>query len=68
MRYLYFLYLMVCCLFIIPVFSQIPANPLLIHSNDPIPFDQVDAKMIREAVAQTMRVSDKRVKKIVAGA
>ncbi len=47
--------------------SQVSANPLLIHSNEPIPFDKIDAKMIRDAVAQVIQLADKRVKLIIAG-
>ena len=52
----------------ISAYSQTPpTNPLLIHSNNPIAFDKVDAKVIREAVDRTIRLSDSRVKSIVAG-
>jgi thimet oligopeptidase len=55
--------------FIAPAFSQGPAssNPLLIHSNNPIAWDKVNAKVIRNAVAQVIRLSDLRVKNIVSG-
>ncbi len=42
-------------------------NPLLIHSNSPIDFNRVNAKNIREAVAQIIDLSNKRVSKIIAG-
>jgi thimet oligopeptidase len=42
-------------------------NPLLIHSNSPIEFNQVNAKIIREAVTQITDLSNKRVNKITAG-
>jgi thimet oligopeptidase len=50
-----------------PVLSQKPSNPLLIHSNEPIPFDLVDAKMIRDAVNTAIHSSVERVRKIIAG-
>ena len=50
------------------VFSQAQSlNPLLVHSNNPIAFDKVDAKIVREAVAQIIDISNKRVNKIIAG-
>jgi len=42
-------------------------NLLLIHSNEPIQFDKVNAVVISDAVKEIMRVSDIRVKKIIAG-
>jgi len=41
-------------------------NPLLIHSNQPIAFDQVNAKVVREAAASVILLSDRRVKIITA--
>jgi thimet oligopeptidase len=67
MRLLRFSFLLIGSLAILPGFSQTPSNPLLIHSNDPIPFDRVDAKMIRDAVTRTIQLSDNRVQKIIAG-
>ena len=48
-------------------FSQIsPANnPLLVHSNDPILFSDVNALTIKQAVTQIINTSDNRVKKII---
>jgi thimet oligopeptidase len=40
-------------------------NPLLIHSNEPIPFDKVDKTVVRDAVKTVMQMSDDRVKAIV---
>jgi len=51
-----------------PVFSQNSStNLLLIHSNNPIAFDKVDAKVVRESVDQLIHLSDNRVQKIVSG-
>jgi thimet oligopeptidase len=48
--------------------GQTPSNnPLLIHSNDPIAWDNVDAKSIRESVDQVIHLCDSRVKMIVSG-
>jgi thimet oligopeptidase len=44
-----------------------PLNPLLIHSNQPIAFDKVDAKLIRESVEKTIQLSNGLVNKIIAG-
>ena len=54
---------------IIPVAGQppVPTNPLLIHSNNPIAFDKVNADIIRDAVGQVIKMTDGRVKKIVSG-
>ena len=43
------------------------ANPLLVHSNSPIEFNRVNAKVIREAVGQIIHLSNIRVAKIIAG-
>jgi len=69
MRYLTYGFLILLCIALIPAFSQTPSktNPLLIHSNSPIPFDKVDAKMIRQAVDRLMYQSDGRVKNIISG-
>lgn len=67
MRCIKYIYILAGCLALLPAFSQNPSNPLLIHSNDPIPFDRVDAKMIRDAVTRTIQLSDVRVQKIIAG-
>ncbi len=49
-------------------FSQTQTgNPLLIHSNNPIAFNLVNAKIIREAVTQLIDLSNQRVQKIVSG-
>jgi thimet oligopeptidase len=52
---------------LIPAFSQYAANPLLIHSNEPIPFNQVDARLIRESVDQIKKRSDELVNMIISG-
>ncbi|HVY75276.1 MAG TPA: M3 family metallopeptidase [Puia sp.] len=39
-------------------------NPLLLHSNDPIRFDRIDAPVIRQAVASVITLSDNRIKHI----
>ena len=67
MRYLKYACLLICWVMISPAFSQETANPLLIHSNNPITFDKVDAKIIREAVDQITHQSDGRVKNIISG-
>jgi thimet oligopeptidase len=56
------------CVLVLPVFCQNPANnPLLMHSNNSISFDKVDANTIREAVTQIIQLSNKRVEKIESG-
>jgi thimet oligopeptidase len=52
-----------------PAFGQAVSsnNPLLVHSNNPIAFDKVDAPVIRQAVEQIIGVSNTRVAGIVAG-
>jgi Zn-dependent oligopeptidase len=42
-------------------------NPLLIHSNNPIAFNLVNAKTIKDAVTQIIDLSNTRVNKIIAG-
>ena len=39
-------------------------NPLLIHSNNPISFDKVTAKIVREAVTLSIKSADAALKKI----
>src|SRR5882724_11651154 len=41
------------------------ANPLLIHSNSPIEFTKIDAAVVKSSVADLIRISDERVKKII---
>ena len=55
------------CVFETPAYSQPPAteNPLLVHSNNPIAWDKVNANIIRNAVEQVVQLSDKRVKNII---
>ncbi len=55
------------CVFNTPAYSQQPVteNPLLVHSNHPIVWDKVNADVIRNAVEQVVRLSDKRVKNII---
>ncbi len=68
MRYSKYLFLAMFCAAILPAFSQTPStNALLIHSNNPIAFDKVDAKVIREAVDKIVHLSDNRVKNIISG-
>ncbi|MEJ7679427.1 MAG: hypothetical protein WKG06_16520 [Segetibacter sp.] len=38
-------------------------NPLLVHSNQGVPFDKVNASTIRQAVTTVIKLSDERVKK-----
>jgi len=49
------------------LFAQRPQeiNPLLIHSNAPIPFDKVNSTIIKEAASEVLAKSDHRIKKIV---
>jgi Zn-dependent oligopeptidase len=51
-------------------FSQTGAinNPLLIHSSQPIAFDKVNAAVIRDAVTRIVRLSDRRIQKIISPA
>src|SRR5437016_5509323 len=42
------------------------SNPLLVHSNTPLPFDKVDAKTVKDAVASVIQSSDERIKNIIA--
>ncbi|MDP4214405.1 MAG: M3 family metallopeptidase [Bacteroidota bacterium] len=67
MQSLKFIYLCLCLAATSPAFSQNPSNPLLIHSNDPIAFEKIDAQMIRESVAGIIQISNGRVKQIIAG-
>jgi len=68
MRYIKHLFLLMFCASLLPAFGQPPSgNPLLFHSNDPIPFDKVDAKMIRQAVDELIHLSDNHVQKIISG-
>ena len=55
------------CVFEIPAYSQPPVmeNPLLVHSNNPIAWNKVNADVIRNAVEQVVQLSDKRVKNII---
>ncbi|MEJ0080181.1 MAG: M3 family metallopeptidase, partial [Puia sp.] len=55
------------CVFNTPAYSQPPVkeNPLLIHSNNPIAWNNVNANVIRNAVEQVVQLSDQRVKNIV---
>jgi thimet oligopeptidase len=55
------------CVFETPAYSQPPVmeNPLLVHSNNPIAWNEVNADVIRNAVEQVVQLSDKRVKNII---
>ena len=70
MRFIKYLFLLICSAAAFPAISQKlnTNNPLLIHSNNPIPFDKVDAKMIREATTQVVQLSDSRIKNMISGA
>src|SRR5436309_11336115 len=50
-----------CTAFTQPLVTK---NPLLIHSNQPIAWDKVNADVIRAAVDQVIQISDKRVANI----
>ena len=54
--------------FLTGVFAQttILNNPLLVHSNQPIPFDKINAGTIRDAVSGVTRLSDERIDRIIA--
>ncbi|HET7001513.1 MAG TPA: M3 family metallopeptidase [Puia sp.] len=54
--------------FSLPVFCQplVTDNPLLVHSNQPIAWNKVNADVIRSSVEQVVQISDKRVANIVA--
>ena len=67
MCFLKYVYLLAGSFLMLPVFGQNPTNLLLIHSNDPISFDRIDANTIRDAVSRTIQLSDSRVQQIVAG-
>jgi thimet oligopeptidase len=68
MRYLKYLIPIVFCVAVLPALGQNSSNnPLLIHSNNPIAFDKVDANVIRNAVDQLTHLSDSRVQKIISG-
>ncbi|MES2730233.1 MAG: M3 family metallopeptidase [Bacteroidota bacterium] len=43
-----------------------PTNSLLVHSNQPIPFDKVDVSLINQGITTLTQLSDERVKKIAA--
>jgi thimet oligopeptidase len=44
--------------------QSLAINPLLVHSNDPIPFDKVDSKMVQEAAASIIQSTDAKIKAI----
>ncbi len=68
MRITKYVVLIIFSISALPLLSQAQSgNPLLVHSNDPIAFDKVDAKVIRQAVEQIIRLSEKRVSKIILG-
>jgi hypothetical protein len=57
MRFTKYIITVIYCAVVSTAFSQIPyANPLLIHSNNPIAFDKVDAKITRQAVEQIIQL------------
>lgn len=47
--------------------SSMLTNPLLVHSNKPIPFDKVNAATIKDATATLIKVTDERINRLVAG-
>ncbi len=68
MRFIKYIFQVIFCISVLPIYSQTQSgNPLLVHSNNPIAFDKVDAKVIRQAVEQIIQLSDKRVKQIISG-
>jgi thimet oligopeptidase len=64
-----YLFLSLFSFVIISAYSQSagPSNPILIHSNNPIAFDKVNANVIRDAVSQVIHMTDVQVKTIIAG-
>ena len=46
--------------------SAMETNPLLIHSNSPIPFDKITPADLKDAVSTLIKVTDARIGKIVA--
>ena len=46
--------------------NQMLSNPLLIHSNNPIPFNKINAANIKDATSALIKVTDQRVKAITA--
>jgi len=68
MRYFKYLLPVLFCSIELPAFCQTSStNPLLVHSNNPIAFDKVDAPVIRDAVEQVIKLTGKRVEVIVSG-
>jgi Zn-dependent oligopeptidase len=67
MRFLQYLTPILLGAFSLASYGQPPAteNPLLVHSNNPIAWDGVNANVIRNAVEQVVQLSDKRVKNII---
>ena len=66
MRLLKYLIPAILSVFTAPAYCQPPVeeNPLLVHSNNPIAWDKVNADVIRQAVEQVVQRSDKRVNNI----
>ena len=57
--------LFLLCMFTVK--AQLPAdNPLLVHSNQPIQFNKIDASAIMQATAAIITLSDNRIQKIAA--
>jgi len=46
--------------------SSMQTNPLLVHSNSPIPFDKITPADIKNSVTELIKVTDGRIAKIVA--
>jgi thimet oligopeptidase len=65
MIYTKYLTTVLTSLVLAPAFSQSPGNPLLVHTNNPIAFDKVNASVIRQAVAVVIQESDASVKKMI---
>ena len=68
MRRLQYFFSAILASIVFTAFSQplVTDNPLLIHSNQPIAWDKVNADVIRAAVDQVVQISDKRVANIIA--
>jgi thimet oligopeptidase len=46
--------------------SAMQTNPLLVHSNNPIPFNKITATTIKDATSTLIKVSDSRIHKLAA--
>ncbi|MEO6672597.1 MAG: hypothetical protein ABIN93_04145, partial [Ginsengibacter sp.] len=63
---IFFVFIFTACAFTSYAQNTHSANPLLVHSNEPVRFDKVNASAIRDAVKEVMKISDAIVRKIIA--